>query len=79
MPPNMMEAVCAACAKKEPYEASLHFCQTAYLYLLQRGGFPFKANALTVEQWQDIGLLRDEYEAMRAETSMIGAPPRRAF
>jgi hypothetical protein len=32
------------------------------LYTLQRGGYPFAANDLTLQEWQDLGILRAELE-----------------
>ncbi len=51
--------LCAACEYKD-YEPSRWFLHVWNLYRLQRGGFPFEKNDLTLQEWVDIGLIRDE-------------------
>jgi hypothetical protein len=60
--------VCATCADRS-YRVHPWLCHIDNLYSLIRGGFPFRRNELTIEEWLDMGvykqLLDDEREAMR--------------
>ncbi len=60
----LLTAKCAECDGREPYEPSEWFAHIWYLYRLQRAGYPFGANELSVEEWMDIGILRDEMGRM---------------
>lgn len=53
--------MCATCEYRE-YEPSMWFAHIWNLYRLQRGGFPFEKNDLTLDEWVDIGLLKDSLE-----------------
>lgn len=60
--------VCETCPSNPEVsgqEPSLWFQHIFFLYALQRGGYPFKADDLTIEEWLDIGLLKEELEAMK--------------
>ncbi len=56
--------MCSQCEHREPYEPSEWFQHIWFLYRLQVSGYPFKANDLTVEEWMDIGMIKDEMEAI---------------
>ena len=52
--------MCPSCEfNREPYEPSAWLQQLYRIYLLQRGGYPFKAADLSFEQWQDLGRLHE--------------------
>jgi hypothetical protein len=34
---------------------------------LQQGGYPFEANDLTLEEWQELGVINEIIEAMKQE------------
>ena len=53
--------MCAQCEYRE-YEPSMWFSHIWNLYRLQRGGFPFEKNDLTLQEWVDLGVIRDELE-----------------
>ncbi|MEW6115389.1 MAG: hypothetical protein AB1553_00610 [Nitrospirota bacterium] len=36
-----------------------------FLYELQRGGYPFQKNDLSLEEWIAIGVLKEEIDAMK--------------
>ncbi len=36
-----------------------------YLFLLQRGGYPFSKNDLSIEEWIDLGIMREHFELMK--------------
>jgi hypothetical protein len=69
--PNL-PAACAACEKREPYEPSAWFDHIWFLYRLQRGGYPFAANDLAIEEWQALGELT---EALEIEQRALLKPP----
>ena len=48
------------------YEPSEEVLNLWFLYCLQRGGYPFRPDDLTVEEWVRLGILKDEIEAMKA-------------
>jgi len=60
-----LEAVCACCEKKEPYEPSDWFVHIWFIYCLQKSGYPFAANDLTVDEWLALGEIREAVEMER--------------
>lgn len=60
----MLEALCKTCEAREKYEPSEWFNHIWFLYALKRGGYPFKANDLTIDEWMDVGILSDEIESL---------------
>ena len=62
----MGEAVCPSCEKRngssKPSEWLSHIW---YLFLLQRGGYPFGKNDLSPEEWIDLGIMREHFDAMK--------------
>lgn len=56
--------MCSACDKK-PRELSDWFYHINHLYRLQKAGYPFRANDLTLDEWYDVGVLTEELEAYR--------------
>jgi hypothetical protein len=60
-----IELACSTCEAREPYEPSDWFNHIWLLYELQRGGYPFEKNDLTINEWIDIGVLRTEMEIMK--------------
>ncbi len=65
-PPSQLAMVCATCPRKRDYEPSPWFAHINHLYNLVRAGYPFGPDDLSLEEWTDIGILRDHYEAMMA-------------
>ena len=61
---ELLAAKCAKCDGSVPYEPSEWFGHIWYIYRLQRAGYPFGANDLSVEEWMDMGVLADEMERM---------------
>jgi len=57
--------LCAACERREPYEASRWFSYIFFLYRLQRGGCSFDVDDLSVEEWLALADLREEIELER--------------
>lgn len=55
--------MCSQCEHREPYEPSEWFQHIWFLYGLHRGGYPFQANDLSIEEWVDIGIIRNAMEA----------------
>ncbi len=43
--------MCSACPAREPYQASAWFNHVWQLYQLQKAGYPFAADDLTLEEW----------------------------
>lgn len=56
--------MCSTCEFKK-YEPSLWFLHIWNLYRLQRGGYPFEKNDLSLVEWVDLGLLRDALESKK--------------
>jgi hypothetical protein len=57
--------VCASCEARD-YEPSDEILRIWFLFSLQRGGYPFGPDDLSVEEWIRLGMLKDEIEAMKA-------------
>lgn len=57
--------LCARCEAREPYEPSVWFLHVWGLYTLQRGGYPFDPDDLTVEEWTALGEIRDAMKSLR--------------
>lgn len=60
--PANLEAVCAACEHRHKHDPSPWFLHISYLAALVRAGYPFMADDLTIDEWLDIGALREDYE-----------------
>lgn len=56
--------MCSDCEAREPYEPSAWFHHIRFIYRLQQGGYPFEANDLTLEEWIDVGTLREAIEKL---------------
>ena len=52
--------MCAQCSSGMIPDPSPWFGHIMSLYQLQRGGYPFERNDLTIEEWKDLGTLNDE-------------------
>ena len=66
--------MCATCEAHAPFEPSEWFEHIFYFYKLQRGGYPFRRNDLSVEEWLGLGEMRDEIEGM-LDAARAGAVP----
>lgn len=60
--------LCSRCELREPYEPSAWFNHVWYLYRLQAGGFPFEADDLSVDEWIELGILKEELEVWRTRS-----------
>jgi hypothetical protein len=60
-----LEALCANC-EANGYEMPEEIQHLWFLFSLHRGGFPFRRDDLTVEEWIRLGMLREEIDAMKA-------------
>ncbi|HHT9137386.1 MAG TPA: hypothetical protein ACFYEK_09115 [Candidatus Wunengus sp. YC60] len=60
-----LEFACKTCEANKEHEPSEWFNHIWFFYALQRGGYPFRANDLTVDEWMDLGLLKEELEAAK--------------
>jgi hypothetical protein len=58
----MIDSVCQTCELKDPYQPSEWFNHIWRLYELQRGGYPFEKDDLSIEEWTDLGALRNEIQ-----------------
>ena len=54
-----IEWACANCPKKKFSDLRDYTKKLFNLFALQRGGYPFEANDLTLEEWADLGRLRE--------------------
>jgi hypothetical protein len=50
--------MCRSCSRGKPYIATPWFQHIYGLYLWQMGGYPFKAEDLTPEEWVALGALK---------------------
>jgi len=50
---------CSQCSKKKPEDLSEYTAKLLYISSLQRGGYPFQANDLTLEEWIDLGRVNE--------------------
>ncbi|MBT9169521.1 MAG: hypothetical protein DDT19_02881 [Syntrophomonadaceae bacterium] len=60
--------MCSTCEAREPYEPSRWFQHIWFLFSLQRAGYPFEKNDLSIDEWIDIGVLDAEIEAIKWQT-----------
>lgn len=58
----MLKAVCKTCELSKGYEPSDWFNHILFLYELQRGGYPFEKDDLTIHEWIDIGIMKEEMD-----------------
>lgn len=62
-----LEWTCANC-KKEKYDVispwTYHLLQ---IRRLQKAGYPFERNELTIEEWQDLGTVNEKIESIEQE------------
>lgn len=58
------EQACAICDRKQTEAPDPWIQHIMFLYGLTRGGYPFDRDDLTLDEWQDIGTLRDEIEML---------------
>jgi hypothetical protein len=50
---------CAHCATCRPQDLHPYTLKLLRLRLLQAGGYPFRRNDLTIEEWMDLGRITD--------------------
>ena len=58
----MLVLLCKQCKGYE-YEPSQWLLKMWKLYRLQKAGYVFQPNDLTVEEWEDLYIIHDEMEA----------------
>ncbi len=63
----MLAFMCSQCEGREKYQPSEWFNHIMFLYGLQRGGYPFRANDLTIDEWLDLGTVRDHFHLLTAK------------
>ena len=63
---SVLENVCPTCLqRKGNFAPSTWFNHIWFLYALQRGGYPFGKNDLSIEEWIDLGIMREHLEGMK--------------
>jgi hypothetical protein len=72
MPPEYLEAACAACPYRDAEPPSDWFAHISYLHALQEGGYPFQKNDLTIEEWLGLAELRRHYQTIQTEVDRHG-------
>lgn len=60
--PAYLAMMCEACEKNEAYVPTEWFSHVWFLHSLQRAGFPFAADDLTLDEWLALGELRGELD-----------------
>jgi hypothetical protein len=55
----LIEQVCAACDKREPYIPTPWFNHIWFLWRLKRGGYPFSGSELSLDEWLALADLDD--------------------
>jgi len=60
--PELWDAQCKECGKATREEASPFTAHMMKIYRLARGGYPFRANDLTMLEWQALGIVKDYLE-----------------
>lgn len=61
----MLESVCAACPRAEPYIPSAWFSHVFWLHSLQAAGYPFAKDDLDIEEWFALGEMKILLETPR--------------
>jgi hypothetical protein len=60
-----LAAVCERCEHKDPYVPSDWFAHIWFLYCLQRGGYPFGQDDLSLDEWMALGEMKAEIESLK--------------
>ncbi len=65
-----MPAPCGTCEKKEheDFEPSPWFGHISFLYSLQKAGYPFAKNDLSMDEWTDLAIFKEEIEKLKWQT-----------
>jgi hypothetical protein len=50
---------CKQCPKEKPDSLHPYTCKLLNMFELQRGGYPFEKNDLTLEEWIDLGRIKE--------------------
>lgn len=53
--------LCSQCEVRD-YKPGAWLEHIWFLYRLQQGGYPFKADDLSIEEWLDLGFLKESME-----------------
>jgi hypothetical protein len=62
----MLESICETCDNR-PVEPSRWHHHIAFLALLQKGGYPFRRNDLSLEEWVCMGEYNDEIDRIEKD------------
>lgn len=54
--------LCSQCEARD-YRPSAWLEHIWFLYRLRQGGYPFKANDLSIEEWIDLGVLKESLKS----------------
>ena len=57
------EWACGECRTRRPRDLAPYTVKLLRLRQMQTGGYPFRANDLTIEEWIDLGRLADVLRA----------------
>lgn len=57
-----MQWACENCPKKKFSDLDEYTVKLYHIYLLQKGGYPLEKNDLTLEEWVDVGRIKDALE-----------------
>jgi hypothetical protein len=68
---DWLEWTCPNCNKIKPESIGLRTQKVIYLHRLQSGGYPFQADDLSEEDWQDLGLAAQIEKAQAAKAQHI--------
>ena len=60
---DLLSWTCSQCEKKKATDLGEYTLKIFRLRLLKMGGYPFKPNALTVEEWEDLGRVEETMQA----------------
>jgi hypothetical protein len=56
-------AACAVCPHRDAYIPTSWFTHIWFLHTLQRAGFPFRQDDLSIDEWMGLAELKAELEA----------------
>jgi hypothetical protein len=62
-----LDWACKNCPKRRPDQISLWVWHLLKLRRLQQGGYPFEANDLSLEEWEELGMVNEIIEQAQKE------------
>jgi len=63
---------CSQCPKKKQSDLDQYTLKLLHLLSLQNGGYPFKANDLTIDEWIDLGQVREALQPKTMSCPLMG-------